>query len=352
MKSKVKIVLWLLVIAIAIYIGNTLYTSGLFKKLDPHLEGEVKTIYQTMYGTEDLDIDYKSGLLFISSTDRWKQLRGESVQGSIYLLQLDSGTTPKKIPSTYHGVFRPHGISYFSKNSLDYLFVVNHNDEGNYVELFEFKNDTLYHLKSYADPTLCCPNDVVGVDVDRFYVTNDHGTQKGTLRKFEDYLRIPLSYLLYFDGARFVKVYEGLTYGNGVNISNDGSQLYLTHTTGRELLTFNRDKDSGKITLTNKLNLSSGLDNISVDEEDNLWIGSHPKMLKFIGHATDSSKKSPSQVFKLTPKNRSEEYKVEEVYLNDGEEISGSSVAVHYKDELFIGGVFENKLLRAKLFKK
>ncbi len=349
MKSKLKISLWLFIIAIVLYIIHTLYASGFFKKLDPHLAGEVTTIYRSLYGTEDLDVDYKKGLLFISSTDRWKQLRGESVEGSIYLLQLDSGSAPIKIPTTYKGVFRPHGISYFSKNVLNYLFVVNHNDDGNYIELFEFKNDTLYHQKSYADATMCCPNDVVGIDTDEFYVTNDHGTQKGALRKFEDYLRIPLSYLLYFDGTQLTKAYEGLSYGNGVNISNDGSRLYLTHTTGRELLTFDRNKDTGKITLTSKLNLSSGLDNISVDEQDNLWIGSHPQMLKFIGHATDSSKKSPSQVFKLRPKNGGDEYEVAEVYLNDGQEISGSSVAVHYKGELFIGCVFEDKLLRAKL---
>jgi arylesterase / paraoxonase len=352
MKRKLKIGVTILILALLAFIGNTLYTSGLFKTLTPHLEGNVKAMYRSMYGTEDLDIDYKKGLLFISSSDRWKQLKGEPVEGSIFLLQLDSGIAPTKIPTTYQGVFRPHGISFLSLQTGDYLFVVNHNDEGNYVELFEFTRDTLFHQKSYADQTMCCPNDVVGVGVDKFYVTNDHGTKKGTLRKFEDYLRIPLSYLLYYDGAHFTKAYEGLTYGNGVNISNDGSTLYLTHTTGRELLTLDRNKETGKITLLNKLNLSSGLDNVSVDENDDLWIGSHPKMLKFIGHATDSLKKSPSQVFKLSPKADRADYSIEEIYLNDGEEISASSVAIHYKNELFVGGVFENKLLRINLAKK
>jgi arylesterase / paraoxonase len=167
------------------------------------------------------------------------------------------------------------------------------------------------------------------------------------MRMAEDYLRIPRSYLLYFDGSQFSKSYEGLNYGNGVNISNDGSKLYLTHTTGRELLTFKRNQETGGLQLLDTLNLKSGLDNIHVDEDDNLWIASHPKMLKFIGHAKDSSKKSPSQVFKLSPNGSS--YKVEEIYLNNGEQLSASSVAVRYKDDLFIGVVFESKVLQLGL---
>lgn len=346
-KNLLKISIGATVTILVIFIINTLYSAGVFKTLTPHLEGQLKTSYTTMPGTEDMDIDYEKGSLFISSTDRWKQLKGGQAEGGIYLLQLDSGVAPKKLITTYKGVFQPHGISYFSKDSSGYLFVVNHNDQGNFVELFQFKNDTLFHQKSISDPTMCCPNDVVGIDIDKFYVTNDHGTKKGMMRIAEDYLRIPRSHLLYFDGSQFSKAYEGLNYGNGVNISNDGSKLYLTHTTGRELLTFNRNNETGKLELLNKLNLESGLDNIHIDNEDNIWIASHPKMLKFVGHAKDSSKKSPSQVFKLTP--TANGYTIKEIYLNEGEQVSGSSVAVRYKNDLLVGVVFESKLLRATL---
>jgi arylesterase / paraoxonase len=348
-KNLFKTSIGAIVTILVIFIINTLYSAGVFKTLAPHLEGQLKTIYTTMPGTEDMDIDYQKGLLFISSTDRWTQLKGEPVEGGIYLLQLDSGAVHKKLVTNYKGIFQPHGISYLSKGSSDYLFVVNHNEEGNFVELFQFKNDTLFHQKSFFDPNMCCPNDVVGVDIDKFYVTNDHGTKKGMMRIAEDYLRIPLSYLLYFDGSQFSKVYKGLTYGNGVNISNDGNKLYVTHTTGRELLTFNRNSETGKLELLNKLNLKSGLDNIHVDDEGNLWIASHPKMLKFIGHAKDSAKKSPSQVFKLTPTGSGTGYMVEEIYLNDGGQLSASSVAVRYKNDLFVGVVFESKVLRVTL---
>jgi arylesterase/paraoxonase len=350
-KKYLKIGLGFLLVCVVIFILNTLYAAGVFTTLAPHVDGQIETTYTNTPGAEDMDIDYSKGLLFISSTDRWKQLQGEEVEGGVYLLQLDSGKVPTKIPTTYTGKFRPHGISFLTHESTDYLFVVNHNDLGNFVELFQFKNDTLFYQRSYSNESMCCPNDVVGVSPTQFYVTNDHGTQKGVLRNVEDYLRVPLSYLLYFDGTKFSKAYEGLTYGNGVNISNDGSKLYLTHTTGRELLTFSRDTQTGTLKLLDKLNLKSGLDNISVDEDDNLWIASHPKMLKFVGHAKDATKKSPSQIFKLTPE-ANDGYLVKEVFLNEGEIISASSIGIHYKNQLLIGGVFESKVVRLTFSEK
>ena len=195
---------------------------------------------------------------------------------------------------------------------------------------------------------MCCPNDVVAVAKNKFYVTNDHGSPKGLMRTLEEYLQIPRSYLLYFDGVAFSKVLEGIKYGNGVNISRNGQKIFLATTTGRTLLTFDRDRETGKLELADELNLKSGIDNISVDEDGNLWIGAHPKMLAFVGHAKDPHNPSPSQVLKLTPDGNGS-YSVREIYLDDGNQLSGSSVAVHYKNELFVGAVFESKLLRATI---
>ena len=193
---------------------------------------------------------------------------------------------------------------------------------------------------------MCCPNDVVAVDKDKFYVTNDHGTRGGIMRTLEDYLLIPWSYILYYNGQTFTKVRDGINYANGINISNDHSKLYVACVTGRELLSF-KIKEDGSLSLADRLNLKTGIDNIDVDEDGNLWIGAHPKLLAFVAHADDSTKHSPSQALKLTPSGNS--FAAEEIFLDDGKMISGSSVAVRYKNEVFVGVVFERKLLRMKL---
>ena len=335
--------------AILYFIANTLYTAGSFKSIEPHMDGTLGKVYVQVPGPEDMAADEDLGLLFISSTDRWKTLNGQASDDGIFLLRPDSSQNPHKLPTTYKGSFHPHGISLYQDHSTSYLFAVNHNASGSFVEIFEYRNDSLFHLRSVSDASMCCPNDVVAVGKDQFYVTNDHGTPKGFMRTLEEYLRLPFSKLLFYDGDSMRLAHKGMNYANGVNISNDRSRLFVATTTGQNLLVFDRDSTNGLLTLRNKLKLHTGVDNIDVDRDGTLWIAAHPKLLAFVSHAKDSSKRSPSQVLQLLPSTEKQGYTVKEVFLDDGSTLSGSSIATRYKDEIFVGGVFERKILRVKL---
>jgi arylesterase/paraoxonase len=96
--------------------------------------------------------------------------------------------------------------------------------------------------------------------------------------------------------------------------------------------------------LREKIKLNTGVDNIEVDKDGGLWIGAHPKLLSFVTHLQDPTKLSPSQVLHITPRSggRSD---IQEVYLNAGDEISGSSVAAVFNGRMLIGTVFEPKFL-------
>jgi arylesterase/paraoxonase len=344
-----KIILYGLLGLIIFMVLNILYQAGVFSTLKVHSELRNISLFYNVAGPEDLEIDKEKGYIFISSTDRWNHATDVSAvtvnEDGVYLLEVGSEAEPFRLPTTYNGEFHPHGMSFFKKDGIDYLFVINHNSSGNFVELFEFANFELKHLKSFESTQMCCPNDLVAVDVDKFYVTNDHGVKQGLMRVLEDYLRIANSYVLFFDGEKYTKVYEDLNYANGINLSPDKNKIYLTETTGRKLSVLDRDTTTGKLTLDFDLNLSTGLDNITVDEKGNLWIASHPKLLDFIAHSKNNGKVSPSQVLKLTPIGDTG-FEVEEVYLNNGAEISASSTALYYQGEVFIGAVFENKILR------
>ena len=84
--------------------------------------------------------------------------------------------------------------------------------------------------------------------------------------------------------------------------------------------------------------MNSGVGNIELDREGNLWIGSHPQLLTFTRYAKNSDIFSPSQVFKLS---FSENNRVVKIYLNDGGKLSRSSVAAVWEDNLLIGLVLE-----------
>jgi Gluconolactonase len=267
-------------LVIGFYVLKTLYQAGQFKSINNHVIGEVIKIYTNVAGPEDMQVDRTTGNLFISSTNRRE--RGINLpQNGIYILNLENDDTPRILPTDYKGVFQPHGISLFREDSSLYLFAVNHNEVGDFVESFRYQDETLKHIKSYSYEEMCCPNDVLALAKDKFYVTNDHGTKKGLIRIVEDYLRIPYASLIYFNGNDFTKVAGPFLYANGVNMSNDGSYIYVTTTTGCSILVFNR-ADDGSLEEHTINDLYTGADNIDVDEDGNLWIAAHPKLLNFV----------------------------------------------------------------------
>ena len=75
-------------------------------------------------------------------------------------------------------------------------------------------------------------------------------------------------------------------------------------------------------------------------------IGSHPKVYTFSRHMKDSTVLSPSQVYRFSIDNSG--YNIDEVYLNLGEELSGSTVAAVYGRTILIGSVFESYFLDCK----
>ena len=146
----------ILILVVGFYILKTLYQAGQFKSIKEHTKGKVTKIYTNVSGTEDMQVDYITGNLFISSTNRRE--RGVDLpENGIYMLNLDSGNNPKILPTDYDGVFQPHGISLLREDSLLYLFAVNHNTKGDFVESFLYQNEGLKHIKSYSYEEMCCP---------------------------------------------------------------------------------------------------------------------------------------------------------------------------------------------------
>ena len=345
---KVRYIFYTLLFLIIIFIVKTFHDAGSFKSVLSYYPGEIIQTYTNAPGPEDIEVDHQTGLMFISSSER---RTGPKIRDGIYLLDLnDPSDEPRKLLTTYNGDFHPHGISLLRQDSMLYLHAVNHNDNGDFIEFFEYRNEVLHHLSSISSDMMCCPNDVIAIGKFMCYITNDHGSDSGFARTLEDYLRLPKSYILHYNGNTFTKAYKGLNYANGINVSPDGKYLYATHTTGQELLTFAIDSTDGSLELLDKLDLNTGVDNIDIDPDGNIWIGCHPKLFDFIKHAEDSTKYSPSQVLKIIPRSINPfTYSVEEVFLDDGQILSGSSVGIHYNDHLFIGVVFDSKLLRIRL---
>jgi arylesterase/paraoxonase len=345
MKKAILITILILVLAAVGWLVDLLWSAGQFKAIAPHFAGQCIQI-RGVIGAEDITIHPGTGVTFISACDRRAVAEGQPGKGGIYAYDLNANT-PGLVNLTPDASedFQPHGISLFvGEDGIDTLFVVNHEAGKHQIEIYDLKDEVLVHRKTISDPMLVSPNDLVAVGPERFYVSNDHRFVSGIKRMLEDYLRLGLSNVVYYDGSQFKEAASGFAYANGINVSADGKILYLCATTKRILYIFDRDPATGNLYRREKIKLDTGLDNIEMDKEGGLWIGAHPQLLSFVKHSKDPSSLSPSQILHLTPRSDGG-YDIEEAYLNAGDEISGSSVAAVHNDRMLIGSVFEPKLL-------
>jgi len=337
----------ILIVIMAGLLVKTFYDAGEFKSLEPHSFGECAAV-DGVLSSEDITIDPRTGMAFISSADRRAQWdKGQTVrQGAIYGFDLQS-KNPKLVNLTadFTKEFNPHGIGlWIGRDGASSLFVVNHRRDGHFVEIFDYLDRRLVYRESVSGPLMHSPNDVIPVGRKTFYVTNDHGNRSEFGRTVEEYLQMARSYVLYYDGKSFRKVAQRLIYANGINISHDGKLLYVAETVGQRVHVYDRHKQSGNLARWFSIELNTAPDNIEIDKSGDLWIGCHPKLLTFVKYSKDAGRLSPSQVLKVSVK-QDGRYKVQEVYLNNGQPLSGSSAAAVFKGTLLIGSVFDARFL-------
>ena len=345
----ILVIFVVLLLAVAALAFKTFRDAGEFKTIKPHFKGEASLVSGVL-SSEDITIDPRTGMAFISSDDRRPWFHGGKGQaGAIYGYNLASAS-PRLVNLTrdFGKDFHPHGIGlYIAENGRSSLFVVNHRKEGQFVEIFDFNGKKLSHRVSVSGDLMSSPNDVLPVAPGKFYVTNDHGNHSKFGKMVEDYLQLARAYVLYYDGKHFRKVAQGLKYANGINMSADGKTVYVASTTGHSISFYTREPVSGSLIFRRAINLGTGPDNIEVDEKGRLWIGAHPKLLTFVKYAKNPGHRSPSQVLQITLRPGGDDL-VKEVYLNNGDPLSGSSVAAFFHHTILIGSVFDPHFLVCK----
>lgn len=334
-----KFLLTLLIITILIggFVFYIFSSTGYFREVNNTETYEVIAEIP-MRGAEDFTINYEDGFMIISQDDRAGRRDGNPSQGHLYYLSLNSGKfQPKMLTANYELPFYPHGISLLKLDSAHYQILVVNHARGHTIEKFELFGDSLAYMVTYKDESMISPNDVVAWDKDSFYFTNDHGYTSYWGKMAENYLGVAASNVIFYDG-KYRKVADGISYANGINISKDRKQVLVASPRSFRLKYYDILKD-GALELDRDLNVASGIDNIEIDPEGNLWMGSHPNLLAFASYAAGKQEIAPSEVIKVDGE------KVEKLYENDGAFVSASSVAAPYEDLLFIGTVMDDRLI-------
>ena len=283
---------------------RTLVFAGQFTEISPHFSGKCRTV-TGVTGAGDMDVDNARGTLYFSAYDRRAVLAGEAINGALYRLDL-SDPEAEPIPlwrGEGEGDFRPHGVSlYRSGDGRQRLFVINHPaDGGQMIEVFDIRDGWLTHIESISDPLFVSPNAIIATGWRAFYLANDVMSQDAAMKMLEMLLPLARSDVIYFDGEKAAIAAQGLSYVNGLALSQNGRQLYVTEMTGKKLRTYERHLRTGALKLADTIRIDSFLDNVTVDADDRLWIGAHPRLTDYLQHGADPAISAPAQIFRVTP---------------------------------------------------
>lgn len=355
----VLLVLALVIGGVIVY--RIMNAAGAFDDVTPRFAGKCE-IVTGVVGGEDMELDRATGNLFISSQDRrpYPQADETMKPGGVYLAKFDDPSVAPRLLTSSLPPFHPHGISlYADAMGRKTLAVVNHPTlKTSEVMLFDVVEDltadgvtevSLALRRTVKDPLMHALNDVTLISHEAFYATNDHGSETELGVQLETWLLLPRANVVHYDGTAAKIAASGFNYANGINRNADASEIYVAEATGRTLQTFRRDADTGMLAHIHTLFLGVGPDNLDVDSDGAIWIGAHPRLLEFLGHAEDETKHSPSAVLKVTP--AGDDTTFETIYVNMGEQLSGSSVAVAHNGRLVIGPVFDPRYLNCTLGK-
>jgi arylesterase / paraoxonase len=331
-----------------------LESHGFFTSVLPGFAGKCRAVASAT-GPEDIAIDARAKIAFLSATDRpARSAQKPSAGDGLYSYDY---TKPGAVPVKLAGVpadFHPHGISLVrSPDGRLTLLAINHRLDGtNTIDVFSVAyadgKAILTETGNIGSGLLVSPNDLAAVDADHFYVVNDHLSKSKTGRWLDDNLVLPRTNILYFDGSKFVPVIKGVNFPNGAMLSKDSRFLYVSESYARTLLTFSRDPMSGRLEQVGQLKIPTNLDNVDLDAEGNVWVGSHPKAFATAAFRSDPSKPAPSVIYKVTVKDGIPTG-YSQVYADLGPGIGASSVGATDGKTLLIGSALDKKILNCTL---
>ncbi|RZA05116.1 MAG: hypothetical protein EOP11_13535 [Proteobacteria bacterium] len=291
------------------------------------------------------DMEWSAGISQVIVSADFRPAAGEEnpPSGAIYGFNPSNKQAPIRLSPDLPFSFHPHGIALWETKSGPRLFVINHRPEKSTIELFSWGGKSFVHEETLDDPLLITPNDIAATGPREFYVSHDHGSRSHFAQALEHYARWGRGYLSYFDGKTLRRVANGIFFANGLSIDLANQRLFVAAMLEKSVRVYDVQNRLNPV-LVKALKLNAGPDNVQLAEDGTLWIGAHPKILALKKHSEHHETPAPSLVIRVKQPLKEEAY-AEEIMSDTGEKISAVSVALPWKNHLFLGSIYDQKIL-------
>jgi arylesterase / paraoxonase len=336
----------LLSIGLAVHVGKLLTDAGVFWK------GEAKgftfcTERARLTGAEDME--WSPGLKRVIVSADFRPAAGEAnpPSGAIYAFNPDINEAAARVSPDLPFSFHPHGIALWEDKNGTVLLAINHRPEESTIERFRWEKDGFRHEETLRDPLLITPNDLVATGPREFFLSHDHGSRSHFAQAVEHYARLGRGYLTRFDGKSFARVADGIFFANGLALDSAQRLLYVAAMLEKSVRVYDV-KDPAHPAYLRRIQLSAGPDNVKLASDGALWIAAHPKILTLKKHSEHHQEKAPSVIIRV--KNpAAAAAQAEEVMVEPGPRLSAASVALPLGENLYLGTIYDNVVLRCPL---
>ncbi|KAI9250578.1 hypothetical protein BDA99DRAFT_445010 [Phascolomyces articulosus] len=252
--------------------------------------------------------------------------------------------------------FHPLGLALVNPSLLMVINLRHQNPAS--IELFSLTE--AQHIRTITHPKIYAPNSIhilkgrsAPDGTPSFFFTNDHYFLKGTKKKLENFGRLPLASVMFFDAFSHTvyPVARGFLFANG--LAGDHKHVLFVAETNR--MAINRYdiivEDNIQLQFVNKVTMPMAVDNIHYDAQTgDVLVAGHPfvlDLLKFLhyndGATIKNSKKPASQVMVWHTNTN----QVEDIFVDDGTLYPTTSSAVidHESRSLVISGLYAQGIL-------
>ncbi|XP_054752065.2 serum paraoxonase/arylesterase 1-like [Lytechinus pictus] len=342
-----NIITYIILAVIIDQMARIIYMMGFHKTVFTHHPGKCRALPGIVNGSEDI-VTSSNGLAFISSGLLMLVEPNQGTLGKVFLFDFnypDDDPQDIQIIGLDPAEWVPVGMDIWESGPKDNpiltLYIINRHPDRIGIEVFDFsyqkKIPTLTHQRRIHHKNIWSPNNLVLVDQNRLYASNDRYLPE-SLNILEIFFRLRLGTVAYYDGEDARIVAQGVIFANGVNISPDKKLLYVAACMGEEIIIY-RVQSDGNLEQEKTIPLGTVPDNINIDPDDgSLWIGSSFVMYHFFNRVGKLGGVGQVLNIKL---DKELNPTIREVFSDNTGLIKLSSVASRYGNGLLIGTVVD-----------